>query len=212
MQMINHLCGQDLERGSGPHGVYLVAKPSGRVHHIDVQTCPQCGETLCDTDCTDRAGVPLVVDSPTEWSIARRAALTGMAAAGYTLRYDPGHAGAGGPGGYWRIGAPGVDYDIVSSDNLDAVIELAAALTAGQVPIRLYWNWLNGSTEHIWQGVYSPATGRALGGAALGRPERIRVAIDGQRVEFQRGDDAPQIGTLWRRTKQLIEVEFFAGS
>lgn len=209
MQMMNHLCGQELERGTGPHGAYLAAKPIGhaRVHHVEVECCPRCGETLCDTDCTDRSGAPLVVNSPSAWSSERRAALAGLAAAGYTLRYD-----SDPPGGWWRIGAPGVDYDIASSDNLDAVVELAAALTAGQIPIRLYWNWLSGGTEHIWQGVYSPATGRALGGAAMGQPEQIRVTIDGTRVEFQRGDDAPQVGTLWRRTDALIEVEFFAGS
>jgi len=210
MQVIRHLCGQPLERCAGPQGSYLAAKPSGhaRVHHVAVQTCPRCGEPLADTDCTDRNGVPLVVDNPSAWSIARRAALAGLAAAGYTLAYDPDP-----PGGYWRIAIVGVDYTLASTDNLDAIVELAAAIAAGQIPIKLYWNWLSGQTESIWEGVYSPATGRALGGIVLGKPEQITVAISGNRVEISGGPlDEPQIGHMWRQTPALIEVEFFAGS
>ena len=206
MQMITHLCGQPLERCAGDQGSYLTAKPSGhaRVHHVEVQSCPRCGETLCDSDMTDRADVPLMINNPSAWSIARRAALAGLIAAGYALSYD---------NGYWRIATADRDYDTASTDNLDAMIALATALTAGQTPIRLVWNWLNGSTEHVWTGLYSPATGRALGGAAMGAPEQIRVRIDGQRVEVQRDDESePQIGHVWRRTAQEIVVEFFAGS
>ena len=51
MQVIRHLCGQPIERCAGPQGSYLAAKPSGhaRVHHVEVQACPTCGESLCDS-------------------------------------------------------------------------------------------------------------------------------------------------------------------
>lgn len=124
MYPIRHLCGQELERTSDWIGAYYAPVPISetRVNLIEVKRCPNCRETLCDTDMTDRGGVPLAVNNPSEWSTQRRAALAGLAARGYTLRYENSR---------WWIRATDRDYDTASSDNLDAVVELAAALSAG---------------------------------------------------------------------------------
>lgn len=127
MHMVRHLCGCELERGAGRQGDYFqrIAIDDARITLQATTACPLCREPLCDTDMSELSGAPLVVDTPSSWSIGRRAALAGLAQAGYTLRYEA---------GLWRIRAADQDYDTASSDNLDAVIELAAAIAAGRRP------------------------------------------------------------------------------
>jgi len=78
MDLIRHMCGQDLERGAGPQGAYFVlvfaSEDAERGDYEEVQVCPQCGEDLCDTDCTDLGGVPLYINNQSKWSIERRRA------------------------------------------------------------------------------------------------------------------------------------------
>lgn len=70
-QQVKHMCGQELERASpttsnqAPN--FWVRGSSG----INV-TCPRCGVEVCDTECTDMAGVPLPVYNQSEWSKRRR--------------------------------------------------------------------------------------------------------------------------------------------
>lgn len=70
MQLIQHLCGRELERCSGSQGAYLDRGEDGQA--VIVERCPDCGEALCDTDCTDRRGTPLPVENQTDWSRDRR--------------------------------------------------------------------------------------------------------------------------------------------
>jgi hypothetical protein len=75
MELIKHMCGQELERGAGRQGAYflLVIQPmQRRGEYREVQACPNCGEPLCDTECTDLGGTPLSIPNQTEWSKQRR--------------------------------------------------------------------------------------------------------------------------------------------
>jgi hypothetical protein len=205
MHLLRHLCGQLLERATGLHGTYyqLTRGSDAGGHAVAVELCPGCNEPLFDTDMRDLAGMPLRLDTPTAWSIARRAALAGLEQAGYGLRWEDGR---------WRVQAFESDQDSVSSGTLDALVELATAISAGHTPICLYWKGFSGTTKHTWEGVYNAQAGTALGQAGDGPNELIRVAIDGWRTEIAGGSlTGTHVGRVWRRTSALIEVEFFVG-
>ncbi len=200
MRILIHLCGQELEHTNDLHGTsFQLTRPDNHGSFAtEVERCPRCGELLDDTDMRDRAGMPLVIATPSEPSLARRAALAGLGAAGYQLHWDAGR---------WCIRPVDSEHDIVSSHDLNALIELAQALTANQVPIRLYCS--SKRLEQIWEGVYSVATGTALGHVGDGPTQRIIVAIDGDQVQVRATRDAaPLIGRVQQRTSALIEGEF----
>jgi hypothetical protein len=202
MQMLTHLCGQEVQRGAGLYGPYyqLAQLDTHGCFATELQRCPRCGELLDDTDMLDRAGLPLVIDTSAEPNIARRAALAGLGAAGYQLHWEDGR---------WRIRPVDGDRDIVSCDTLDGLVELAQAITVNQVPIRLYCS--SKRLEQIWEGLYSVVTGTALGHAGDKPAQRIIVAIEGEWVQVRATPDAaPLIGRVRQRTDALIEGEFFA--
>jgi hypothetical protein len=204
MHMLTHLCGQELEHSAGPHGTYFQLIRSGDYggYAMAVQCCPRCNELLDDTDMLDHAGVPLLLTSPSEPNIARRATLAGLGAGGYQLRWDD---------GLWRIRAVDGEGDIVSCDTLDGLVELAQAITANQIPIRLYYS--SGRLEQVWEGRYSVATGTAIGRVGNGPNEHIIVMLDGEQVAVRTDRDAaPLIGRVRQRTDALIEGEFFTES
>jgi hypothetical protein len=66
----------------------------------------------------DSTGMPLIATFLSEQHRARRAALAGLAAAGYTLQWEDGQ---------WRIQAG--DTVIAFADTLDAIVQLASAIT-----------------------------------------------------------------------------------
>jgi hypothetical protein len=200
MRILRHLCGQELEHSAGPHGAcFQLARPGNHDSFAtQLERCPRCGELLDDTDMRDRAGRPLVIPLPSELSLARRAALAGLAFAGYQLHWDD---------GWWRVRPVDGDRDIVSCDTLDGLVELAQAITANQVPIRLYCS--SKRLEQVWEGLYSVVTSTALGHAGEGPNQRIIVAIEGEWVQVRATRDAvPLIGRVQQRTNTLIEGEF----
>jgi hypothetical protein len=200
MQMLTHLCGQELEHSAGPHGTYfqLIRIGDHGGHAMAVQSCPRCNELLDDADMLDHTGVPLLLTFPSEPSIARRAALAGLGAGGYQLHWDT---------GLWRVRPIDGEGDIVSCDTLDEIAELAQAIAANQIPIRLYCS--SRRLEQIWEGRYSVATGTAIGRVGEGSNQRIIVAIEGEWVQVRATRDAvPLIGRVQQRTNTLIEGEF----
>ena len=67
---VTHLCGCLIER--------LYSFESGHPLYTDalnqeLHTCPQCGESLCDTDMRCADGQWLSIYQQTPWSLARRA-------------------------------------------------------------------------------------------------------------------------------------------
>jgi hypothetical protein len=200
MRILRHLCGQELEHTNGLDGTrFQLAQPDKHGSFaMQVERCPRCNELLDDTDMRDRAGRPLVIPLPSEPSLARRAALAGLAFAGYQLHWDD---------GWWRVRPVDSDRDIVSCDTLDGLVELAQALTANQVPIRFYCS--SKRLEQVWEGLYSVVTSTALGHVGEEPNQRIIVAIEGEWVQVRATRDAvPLIGRVQQRTNTLIEGEF----
>jgi hypothetical protein len=200
MQIYTHLCGQELERSADVHGTYfqLIRIDDHDSHAMAVQSCPRCNELLYDTDMLDCTGVPLLHNLPPESSIARHAALAGLGAGGYQLHWDD---------GWWRVRPVDSDRDIVSCDTLDGLVELAQAISANQIPIRLYYS--SGRLEQVWEGRYSVATGTAIGRVGDGPTQRIGVMLDGERMQIRADPNtAPLIGHVRQRTDALIEGEF----
>ena len=198
MHQLFHLCGQPLERTSGPAGAL---QRVGR-RAVDVEHCPRCGARLFDIDMCDADGVPLVGTPAGKLAQQRRVALADLAFAGYTFWWDA---------GIWRISLAGQDEPFASFDDLEAMIALASALSAGQTLIRMLWRWPNSDAERIWHGVYSASTGRALGHADDEPNELVMLAIDGERVELHRRRGPVQIGRIRQRSERLIELDFVVG-
>jgi hypothetical protein len=125
MQILMHLCGQQLERGT--NGAYFHLIPVlDRVMRADkVQRCPRCNEWLDDTDMADRAGVPLALDSLPPWAVARRAVLADLATASYVLGWEK---------SAWHIRQAQRDEDVASAATLEAIIERARTITTGADP------------------------------------------------------------------------------
>jgi len=204
MQSVTHICGQPLERGAGPQGLYFQAIPVNetRERYEDVNSCPRCHEALCDTDLLDSSGSPLAVLNPTAWSINRRAALAAIVANGYSYCYED---------DYWRLRHADLGYDLMWSDNLDALVELATLMAAGRMPIRLYWVFLHGGVESIWAGLYDESIGKAVGRADGNALETVSIMIRGNDAILERpGINRAQRGRLWSRSSRLIELQFLA--
>ena len=75
MQPIRHMCGCQLERGSGRQGAYFmrVLTDDEHVTLVETKECPKCHDrALCDTDMTDLAGNPLYIPDQTDESKERR--------------------------------------------------------------------------------------------------------------------------------------------
>ena len=67
-----HRCGYILERVTGfgmPISWYAELETSN-----ELETCPHCTESLCDTDMQTDDGAWLYMAHPTDWSIERRTA------------------------------------------------------------------------------------------------------------------------------------------
>jgi hypothetical protein len=200
MRILTHLCGQELEHSNGLHRTYFqLTRPDNHGSFAtQVERCPRCNELLYETDMRDRIGMPLVIDTPSEPSLARRAALAALALAGYQLHWDDGR---------WCIRPVDGGHDIVSCDTLDGLVELAQAISVNQIPIRLYCS--SGGLEQIWEGLYSVVTGTAIGHAGDGSNQRISVMIEGDQVQVRTTRDAaPLIGRVQQQTSALIEAEF----
>jgi hypothetical protein len=119
MQLLHHLCGQLLERGTDLHGAYYQLTRVGDAGGFAtaVECCPRCNESLSDTDMLDGTGVPISIEYPSNWSIRRRAALSNLAAAGYALHWEDGQ---------WHIhhGATAIAF----ADTLDVLIALGHSI------------------------------------------------------------------------------------
>lgn len=82
----------------------------------------------------------------------------------------------------------------------------------GTLRLKLFWGDFHGGIEHIWEGNYNPALGEAIGHAGDDPDEKIAIQFDGDEVRVTGGSfDGEQIGRVWRRTAERIEVEFSAG-
>jgi hypothetical protein len=125
MLLLQHLCGQTLERAAAPSSAYyhLISLRNRAGCAQQVQRCPRCHELLLDTDMRDSTGAPLIATFLSEQSRARRAILAGLAAAGYTLRWEDGS---------WYVRSLASDQDIASSDTLDTISAQASAIIPQQ--------------------------------------------------------------------------------
>lgn len=73
MRPIIHMCGYALERSDHPQGAfYNMVGEQGSRTPVVVQTCPQCGESLCDTESREVSGEPIFIPNQSDWSIQRR--------------------------------------------------------------------------------------------------------------------------------------------
>ena len=67
---VTHRCGCLIERlYSFESGIPLYVNAL----NCEINTCPQCGESWCDTDLRDADGEWLLIYQQTPWSVERRA-------------------------------------------------------------------------------------------------------------------------------------------
>jgi hypothetical protein len=69
---IKHMCGCEIERSNHPIGGYYMYGDKDGDPVVATDMCPQCGEVLCDTDCTTLDGEVLFINNQSEWSKERR--------------------------------------------------------------------------------------------------------------------------------------------
>jgi hypothetical protein len=121
MLLLQHLCGQTLERAAAPSSAYyhLISLRNCAGCAQQVQRCPRCHELLLDTDMLDSTGMPLIGNLVSEQSRARRAVLAGLTSAGFALRWEDGS---------WYVWPLASDQDTLSSDTLDTIIAQASAI------------------------------------------------------------------------------------